>query len=111
MSEPYSVLWAEIAESDLTMIVEYIAANSKSNALQVLKKIKEKTDNLYYQPDRGRIVPELLENGLLQYREIIVKPWRIIYRVSKMDVYILAVIDSRQNVEDVLLYRFIKATR
>lgn len=38
MSEPYSVLWAEIAESDLTMIVEYIAADSKSNALQVLKK-------------------------------------------------------------------------
>jgi toxin ParE1/3/4 len=49
-----------------------------------------------------------LQQGILQYRELIVPPWRIIYRISGDFVYVLAVFDSRQNIEDVLLDRLVR---
>ena len=111
MSSQYDVLWAEIAENDLMGIVEYLSVDDLTSALKVFKKIKEKTENLCLQPNRGRLVPELQDHGILQYREVIIRPWRVIYRVTKKDVYVLAVIDSRQNVEDVLLKRFVRSVQ
>jgi toxin ParE1/3/4 len=60
-------------------------------------------------PDRGRIVPEVQDQGITLYRELIVPPWRIIYRISEKAVYVLSVLDSRQNVEDILLKRLIRS--
>ncbi len=56
-------------------------------------------------PERCRIVPELKEQGILQYRELIVKPWRIIFRIAEKKVYALSVLDSRRNIEEILLER------
>ncbi|MBU1570609.1 MAG: plasmid stabilization protein, partial [Proteobacteria bacterium] len=58
-------------------------------------------------PERGRVVPELQDQGIFQYRELIVKPWRSIYRIAEREIYVLSVIDSRKNVEDILLNRLI----
>jgi len=108
MSKKYQVIWADIAQRDLKQIIDYIAVDSPDNALQILKKIRQKASNLYTLPDRGRIVPELKDQGIHIYREIIVSPWRIIYRTSDTTVFILSVIDSRRDVEDILLDRFIR---
>jgi plasmid stabilization system protein ParE len=108
MSKEYHVKWAAIAQSDLKQIIDYIAVDSPDNALQILKKIRQKASSLYTLPDRGRIVTELKDQGIHIYREIIVPPWRIIYRISNATVFVLSVIDSRQNVEDILLNRFVK---
>jgi len=105
MNKKYEVIWSNIAENDLLNIIEYIATDSLSNALKVLKRIREKASSLYHSPKRGRIVPELQEQGILQYRELIVPPWRIVYRISGKNIYILSVLDSRQNIEDILLKR------
>jgi toxin ParE1/3/4 len=107
MSNNYKIEWAEVAEKDLKGTVEYIAKDSPTNALKILKKIKQKASSLYTFPERGRIVPELLDQGILIYRELIIPPWRIIYRISEMKVYVLSVLDARQNVEDILLNRLI----
>ena len=107
MSDNYKIEWAEVAEKDLKEIVEYIAEDSPANALKILKKIKQKASDLYTLPERGRIVPELQEQGILQYRELIIPPWRLIYRIAGLKIYVLSVIDSRQNVEDILLNRLI----
>ena len=107
MRKKYSISWSYIAENDLTNIIEYIANDSPANALIIFKKIKEKATNLYYLPERGRIVPELQTFGILQYRELIISHWRITYRVAEKKVYILSVLDSRQNIEDILLKRLI----
>ena len=107
MSDNYKIEWAEVAEKDLKGIVEYIAKDSPTNALKILKKIKQKASSLYTLPERGRIVPELQDQGILIYREFIIPPWRIIYRISEMKVYVLSVLDARQNVEDILLKRLI----
>ena len=107
MSDNYKIEWAEVAEKDLKAIIEYIAEDIPTNALKILKKIKQKASTLYTLPERGRIVPELLDQGILIYRELIIPPWRIIYRISEMKVYVLSVLDARQNVEDILLKRLI----
>ncbi|MFQ5950352.1 MAG: type II toxin-antitoxin system RelE/ParE family toxin, partial [Nitrospiria bacterium] len=96
MSEKYEVIWSDIAENDLKNIIQYVAVDDPSNAFKILKKIKEKTSSLYHSPKRCRIVPELHDHGILQYRELIIPPWRILFRVSKKIVYVLSVLDSRQ---------------
>ena len=108
MKEKYRVQWAAAAENDLKHIIDYIAIESPENALQILKKLKQKASSLYTLPERGRIVPELRDQGIQIYRELIVAPWRIIYRISDTTVFVLSVIDSRQNIEDILLNRLIQ---
>jgi toxin ParE1/3/4 len=105
MKTRYDVRWSETSENDLVAIVQYVAEDNPHQAHEIFKRIKETASNLRAFPDRGRIVPELLEQGVTQYRELIIPPWRIIYRVSENKVYVLSVLDSRQNVEDMLLRR------
>ena len=108
MAKNYKVLWAKAAEEDLKSIIEYICVDSPLAARDSLNKIKTKDSNLCSFPQRGRVVPELKDHGILQYRELIVPPWRMIYRISEEQVYVLLVIDSRRNVEDVLLERLVR---
>jgi len=108
MAKKYKVFWARVAEEDLVSIIKYIHSDNPVAARNNLKKIKTRVSNLNSFPLRGRIVPELKEQGIFQYRELIITPWRIIYRISNSSVYVLSVIDSRQNVEDILLHRLVR---
>ncbi|MBW2594034.1 MAG: type II toxin-antitoxin system RelE/ParE family toxin [Deltaproteobacteria bacterium] len=107
MKPKYKLIWTNVAENDLINIIEYISVDSPQNALKILKKIKQKASNLYTLPERGRVVPELQDQGLFHYREWIIPPWRLIYRIAEREIFVLSVIDSRQNVEDILLKRLI----
>lgn len=104
----FSVLWSNTAQRDLLNIIDYIAINSKQNAKNIFKKIKENASNLNTMPEKGRIVPELDFFNIRTYREIIESPWRIIYRIEEQKMHILAVIDGRRNFEDILLQRFLR---
>jgi addiction module RelE/StbE family toxin len=105
MSKKYQVVWSNIAENDLKNIIEYIADDSPSNAFKIFKNMKQKASMFFTFPERGRIVPELCDQGISQYREMIIPPWRILYRISEKRVYVLSVLDSRRNIEDILLKR------
>jgi len=105
MNKKYDVVWSNIAENDFKNIVEYIADDSPPNALKLFKRIKQNASSLYTFPGRGRIVPELRDQGILQNRELVISPWRILYRISEKSVLVLSVLDSRQNIEDILLKR------
>lgn len=107
MNSKYNVIWASVAEKDLINIIEYIAEDSPQNAKKILAKIRKHASDLYTMPERGRIVPELYAQGILSYRELIIEPWRLIYRMSEHEIYVLSVIDSRRNIEDILMKRFI----
>lgn len=107
MSRNYTVKWTATAGHDLDSIIEFIAEDSLDEAIKILERIRKKAAGLYALPERGRVVPELKGQGVILYRELIVSPWRIIYRISDQDVYVLAVFDARRNLEDVLLERFI----
>ena len=105
MTKIYDVRWSETAEKDLMAIVDYIADDSPSRAYEVFKEVRRKAWSLRTFPGRGRIVPELQEQGITQYHELVVSPWRIIYRTSERTVYVLSVLDSRRSIEDILLRR------
>lgn len=104
-AKSYQVLWTQTAQQDLTEIIEYIAQDSVGNALEILHKLEFKAALLLALPNRGRIVPELLHTGISQYRELISAPWRIIYRVESRQVLVMAVLDSRRDLQAVLLNR------
>ena len=110
MKKKYQVVWSNIAENDLKNIIEYIADDSLPNALKIFKSIKQKASDLNAFPERGRIVPELQDQGILQYRELIIPPWRLLHRISEKNVFVLSVLDSRRNIEDILLKRLTDST-
>ena len=103
MSVKFRVNWSDSAYQDLANIVLYIAKDSPSSAEKILNQIKATVSDLYHSPQRGRVVPELEDQGILLYRELIIFHWRVMYRISESSVVVLSVIDSRQNVEDILL--------
>lgn len=108
MSEPFVVYWAAVAERDLLGIIDYIAEERPEAARELLQTIQTLAARLARSPERGRLVPELRAQGVARYRELLSAPWRIIYRVDGRRVYVLAVVDGRRNLEDLLLARLIK---
>ena len=107
MNRPFTVLWTNTASKDFEYIFRYIAHDSPSHARSIFDRIKNAASGLATFPERGRIVPELASQGIRLYRELIVSPWRIVYRLSGKSVYFLAVLDERRNIEDILLQRLI----
>lgn len=88
-------------------MIDYISQDHVDTAMTIFEKIKSKCDTLRQFPERGRIVPELKVCGILRYRELIIPPWRMIYMISDKKVYVLAVIDARRNMNDILIERFL----
>ena len=88
--------------------MSYIKKDSLSAARRVYRQIKEKAQSSNFFPLRGRVVPELLKEGITIYRELIVQPWRIMYKIENDTVYIMAIFDSRQDVEKLLLQKLLR---
>jgi hypothetical protein len=53
-------------------------------------------------PVRGRVVPEIREIGIVDFRELFEKPFRICYRRHGRDAVIVSVLDVRRDLERVL---------
>ena len=103
----YGILWTKSAEHDLGHIIDYIAQDSLDRALEIFHTIRTSVSALMSLPERGRIVPELKIHGISTYRELVISPWRIIYRIEEKKVIIMTVIDGRRNLEDILLERLL----
>lgn len=101
----YSVEWAKSAEIDLEKIIEYIKIDSINIAKKIFFEIKDECNELYYMPERKRVVPELEHIGIFKYREVIHKRWRIIFKIENLKVFVLVVADSSRNFEDLLFQR------
>jgi hypothetical protein len=50
-------------------------------------------------------VPELRARGVTTYREIVVTTFRVVYRVESDQVWVLAVVDHRRDLDGILLAR------
>ena len=106
----YRVLWTHQAVTDLKEIVLHVASENTDAAKKILKKLKESAEKLKRQPERCRVVPELAEYGIGGIRELIwtPTPHRVMYRIDGSTVYILAVLDGRRDLEDLLFMRFMR---
>lgn len=105
----YKVHMTSAAEEDLTDLVRFIALHdSPSKALRLNDRLQEVIDNLESQPQRGRHIPELEQFHATDLREIIIKPYRIMYYIEGTDVFIYGIFDGRRNIAPLLLRRLTK---
>ncbi len=94
------IIWTEPALLHLNEIAEYIALDKPGVASHLVQKVFSKTERLEEFPESGRKPPELKKS---RYKEIIVDPCRIFYRMEKDKVYILYVMRSERKLRKYLL--------
>jgi plasmid stabilization system protein ParE len=75
----YKVIIAPRAILDLEEIVRYVAQENPVAALRLGFALIEKTKALAHCPELGRVVPEFADPSI---RELILKPYRIVYRLD-----------------------------
>ncbi|HEY4492339.1 MAG TPA: type II toxin-antitoxin system RelE/ParE family toxin, partial [Acidobacteriota bacterium] len=91
------------AQADMENILSYIEIHdSKERSDYVYQRIKKAILNLSAFPKRGRVVPELKEIGVLEYREVFFKPYRILYFIEAPHVYVIAIFDGRRDLQELL---------
>ena len=106
----YEVRIDNVAIDDLYAIYRYVANNdSLAKADNLLENIQKAMLSLETMPARGNHPPEMQRWGILDFREIFFKPYRIIYEIRDKTVFIHAVLDGRRNCEDLLQQRLLRA--
>ena len=91
------------AETDLRSIIDFILVReSVSRAVLVEERILDLLGQLETMPESGRIVPELQRQGVLTYRDLLAKPWRVLYRLAGREVRVVAILDGRRDVYELL---------
>ena len=105
----YEVFIIADAEEDLYEIYNYVAVyDSVKKAENLLTKLEETSNSLSTFPTRGHTPPELERIGVLDYREIHYKPYRIIYQIIESVVYIHCVLDGRRDLQELLEKRLLR---
>ncbi len=94
------ITWTDPALDDLDEIAEYIALSNLPAAQKLAQTIFDKALRLNMFPESGRVIPELAH---LNYREIIVNPCRIIYKIDGDTVFILHVMRQERDLRKFLL--------
>lgn len=106
----FPVQFTKSSKEDLREILRYIMENDDAGtAKQLVNTIRKQGESqLKTLPLRGKVVPEL-QPMTKEYRQILVKPYRIIYRVMKDKnvVTVLVVAHTKRSIEDMLLDRLI----
>lgn len=105
----HEVYWTPTALQDLASILSHIAAENPAAATETIIRLEARAESLRTLTPRGRTVPELREIGVNQYRELIERPWRLIYTVEAKRVAAVAVLDARRDLATLLLERLIRS--
>jgi addiction module RelE/StbE family toxin len=110
VAKRFTVEWAEVALTDLSELVDFIEREDPGAASRVLERLEQAAQRLETMPRRGRVVPELARFEIRLYWELIVRPWRILYRIGADRVFVVAVLDGRRDLESILLARLMRGT-
>ncbi|MSP23754.1 MAG: type II toxin-antitoxin system RelE/ParE family toxin [Myxococcales bacterium] len=106
----YQVVWTDAAASDYESLLTYVTLQSGvRRAIALDQKLQRAIDSLGAIPLRCRIVPELRLEGLDVYREFIVRPYRLMFRIRGRDLVLLAVVDGRRDLQELLVERALMA--
>lgn len=105
----HRVLVAREAEDDLVELHAWLAdRESIERADEVLDRIQSACAGLRRLAARGHVTSELARVGVFDFREVHVGPYRIIYELSDRVVWVLAVLDGRRDIQDVLARRVLR---
>jgi toxin ParE1/3/4 len=75
----FQVIWSEIAVEDLREIVQFIALDDPAAAAKLADRILSRVEMASEFPLANRVVPEREDPSI---REIILRPYRIIYQTD-----------------------------
>ena len=73
-------LTAIVPDLSLEEIVAFLAMDSQQDAERVLRRIEARATTLESSPARGRVVPELARFQMRTWRELMIRPYRLVYR-------------------------------
>ena len=90
------VVWAPLAEAQVAEAFAYVAAERPAAALKWFERVVATTDSLSALPDQGRRVPEADRQSV---REVLVEPYRVVYRRDDDVVVILTVQHERRDLD------------
>jgi len=103
------IVFSPNAAQDLKEIYRYIINNdSFASGKAVYQNIKSSCLQLANFPNKEKIPPELARISVLRYHQIVWKPYRIIYKLSDETIYIMAILDGRRNLEELLTKRLLR---
>ena len=91
--------WSPRSVDDLEAIRGFIARDSSQYADLVIQRIVAAADRLTQFPEIGRIVPEVGEPRL---RELIVRPFRVVYRIRPDLVEVVTVFRSSRQLPQIV---------
>lgn len=91
-----NVAWTALAEDQAADAFACIAAERPSAALKWFERLVESVGSLSLMPDLGRMVPEADRETI---REILVQPYRVVYRRDGDMVLILTVQHERRDLD------------
>lgn len=107
----YTVELTAGALQDLDDIVGYVAAHdAPAKAEALLERLLDTADTLRTAPQRGSVPRELQALGMLEYRQTMFKPYRLIYQVRegpKPVVVIVVIADGRRDMNALLQRRLL----
>lgn len=92
------LIWTEPALNDLEAIAEYIALDKPEAAKSFVAKVFKAAERLTQFPKSGSVPPELKR---LPYRQIVVSPCRIFYRIAGNDILIVFVMRGEQDFDEI----------
>ncbi|MFA5507115.1 MAG: type II toxin-antitoxin system RelE/ParE family toxin [Vulcanimicrobiota bacterium] len=105
----FEVFLTKDASRDLDSILEYLAAEiSVQRAEQVLDQFEGLFVRLATFPHRGEYPKELVHLGIKDFRQVHLKPYRIIYKPTRQRVYVMAIADSRRDINELLNRRLLE---
>jgi toxin ParE1/3/4 len=87
------VHWTHTAIGHLLAIYEHIARDAPLYAQRIVDRLTKRSEQIATFLQSGRIVPEY---GAPDVREVIERPYRIIYRIRADQIDVLAVVHSAQ---------------
>jgi toxin ParE1/3/4 len=88
------VHWTNTAIEHLVSIYEYVAHDSKPYADRLIDKLTRRSEQIAAFPLSGRMVAEYRDEGI---REVIERPYRIIYRIKADQIDILTAVHGAQE--------------
>ena len=92
------LIWTEPALADLEAIADYIALDKPDAATRYVHQVFAAVERLMRFPKSGARVPEIPH---LPYRQVVVPPCRIFYRLEGKDILIAFVMRGEQRLRKI----------
>jgi toxin ParE1/3/4 len=96
------------ATADLAEIVAFIRErDGEVRAGGVLTQFEQLVRELSRFPSKGVVPRELAELGTHDFRQVRLKPWRVVYRTQERVVVVMLIVDGRRNLQTLLTRRLL----